>query len=394
MKLILYRYVIKEQLVPLGVCFFGVSIVLITGRLMQIAQYLFTSSLTVADLALIMILAMPKLFLYILPMASLMGVLLAFVRLSSDNEIIAMRAAGISFRQFVPPVFAVLALSTAFALYSAIWLMPSCNKSFREKLTSLGQSSIPALMKEGTFIDAIPKMVFFFQKVEPSSFLLEGVFIRDDRQPDAQVAIIAEHASLSYQEDQHEVVFKIHNGVMSRVGKDLQDSQIVSFKVYDLKIDFEEIVTNVTKTEKTRSEMSLSELREVLGREHTVRKPARYGLEFHQRLALPVACFLLGMVGAPLGSLFRQGNRMTGVTLGLGLFLSYYVLLSAGKGLGENNVIPPLVAIWGPNFLTFVLGLYLWIKTDRETGFKLTRIMEYLEVWRPTRKLLRITRGH
>jgi lipopolysaccharide export system permease protein len=102
-------------------------------------------------------------------------------------------------------------------------------------------------------------------------------------------------------------------------------------------------------------------------------------LEFHQRIALPLSCLFLGLVGAPLGTLFRQGNRMTGVTLGLGIFLIYYVVLSAGKGLGENGVVQPIVAIWTPNILTLALALYLWVKTERETPFKAARVLEYLK---------------
>jgi lipopolysaccharide export system permease protein len=378
MKIILYRYTLKEQLVPLSVCFFGLSIVLITGRLMQLARYLFTSSLTVGDLALVIGLAMPKLFLYILPMAALMGVLLAFVRLSNDNEVVAMRAAGISFSQFAPSVLTVLILVTALALYSAIWVMPATNKAFRDKLKSLGQASLPALLKEGTFIDTVPKMVFFFQKVDASNLQLEGIFIRDDRQPDARVAIIAEDAGLVYQNDQSEVVFNIRNGSMTRVGNSLENTQVVSFKAYDLKIDFEEMLGSSEGGGKARGEMSLSELNRLFHSKSP--KPLyRYALEFHQRLALPLGCLFLGLVGAPLGTLFRQGNRMTGVTLGLGIFLIYYVVLSAGKGLGENGVVQPIVAIWTPNILTFVLALYLWVKTERETPFKAARILEYLK---------------
>ena len=109
MKKTLYKYLIREQIVPLSVCFFGLSLILITGRLLQLTRYLFTSSLTFADLVALMAFAMPNLVLYALPMATLVGVLLAFVRLNSDNELIALRAAGIGFHQFFPAIISLLA---------------------------------------------------------------------------------------------------------------------------------------------------------------------------------------------------------------------------------------------------------------------------------------------
>lgn len=89
----------------------------------------------------------------------------------------------------------------------------------------------------------------------------------------------------------------------------------------------------------------------------------------HQRIAFPSACLLLGLLGPPLGSLFRQRNRMTGVTLGVGIFLVYYVMLSAGRGLGENEMLPPFLAVWTPNLLCFALAVYLWTKMHKETPF-------------------------
>ena len=62
-----------------------------------------------------------------------------------------------------------------------------------------------------------------------------------------------------------------------------------------------------------------------------------WSLELHQRIAFPSACLLLGLLGPPLGSLFRQRGRMTGITIGVGIFLTYYVLLSAGRTLGRKH---------------------------------------------------------
>jgi lipopolysaccharide export system permease protein len=63
---------------------------------------------------------------------------------------------------------------------------------------------------------------------------------------------------------------------------------------------------------------------------------------------------------------------MTGVTLGIGIFLVYYIMLSAGRGLGENNVLPPFFAVWTPNLLSFLLVIYLWTKLHKETPFYIT----------------------
>jgi lipopolysaccharide export system permease protein len=365
MKRTLHKYLIIEQIGPLSVCFFGLSLILIMGRLLQLTRYLFTSSLTFGDLLEIMALAMPNLVLYALPMSTLVGVLLAFVRLNSDNELVALRAAGVGFHQFLPGILALLVATTLFSYVNAIYLMPSANRAFEIKLKSLGRSILPLLLKEGTFINAVPKVVFFFGSVDPANLKIEGVFVQDNRQPDIQVVIVADHAQIAYPSDASQLIFKIFDGMITRVSDDLKSSQAIAFRNYDLTLSMSELLGESPGFRKGRKEMTLGELLEVMHKrapEHDL----SYSLEFHRRLALPFSCLLLGLVGAPLGALFRQKGRMAGITVGLAVFLAYYIALSAGKGLGENGIISPFLAVWLPNLLTSVGALLLWIKIQRE----------------------------
>ncbi|MGA7878679.1 MAG: LptF/LptG family permease [Desulfoferrobacter sp.] len=116
MKPTLYKYLVKEQFTPLLTCLLGLSLVLVTGQLIQLIRYLFSTSVSFLGLIEVIGLAMPQLVLYALPMATIMGVLLGFIRLNGDNEIIALKAAGVSFRQFLPAVLSVLILTSVFSL--------------------------------------------------------------------------------------------------------------------------------------------------------------------------------------------------------------------------------------------------------------------------------------
>lgn len=372
MKITLYRYLTKEQIVPLGVCILGLTLILITGRLLQLLRYLFATSVTFLDIVELMILAMPKLMLYALPMASLLAVLLAFLRLNSDNEIVAFRAAGISFGQFFPVVFALLIAITTVSYFNTVLVIPFATTAFEAKLRSLARAGLPALLKEGTFINTIPRMVFFFRAVNPANLSIEGVFLEDHREPRVRATIAAEHADIAYSRDQNQLIFRISNGIITRIGEDMKDAQAVSFKAYDLALSLDELFGLQDRISKSRGQMTLMELLQKI--RETAKMPSitvRFALEFQQRLALPLSCLLLGLVGAPLGALFKGRSRMTGVTLGLGVFLAYYIVLSAGRALGENRLVSPFTATWLPNMLTFVTACYFWIKIQHETPFRL-----------------------
>jgi lipopolysaccharide export system permease protein len=365
MKKTLYKYLIEEQVTPLSVCFFGLTLILITGRLLQLTRYLFTSSVTIGDLLEIMAFAMPNLVLYALPMATLVGVLLAFVRLNSDNELVALRAAGVGFHQFLPAILSLLVITTLFSFFNALYLMPSANRAFEIKLKSLGRSILPVILKEGTFIDAIPKVVFFFESVNATDLKIEGLFVEDSRQPDIRAVIVADHAKIAFPSDGTQLIFKISDGIITRVSDEFKTSQAIAFKNYDLALSMNELFGESSVFRKGRKEMTLSELVEII-REGGPTVDVSLSLELHRRLALPFSCLLLGLVGAPLGAMFRQSGRMAGLTMGLGVFLAYYIALSAGKGLGENGLISPFFAVWLPNLLTAIVAIFLWVKVQRE----------------------------
>lgn len=378
MRQTLYKYLVKEQFTPLLTCLLGLSLVLATGQLIQLIRYLFSTSVSFLGLIEVIGLAMPQLVLYALPMAAIMGVLLGFIRLNGDNEIIALKAAGVSFRQFLPAVLSVLIVTSVFSLANSIYMVPRANKALQNKLVSLGRTNLSALLKQGIFIDLIPDVVFFFKEVSPSDLSVQGIFVQDQRNHDVSAAIVAKRAQISYQPGLNQLVFNMQNGSITRVSKDLNDCQKILFKTYELSLPLDEIVSKAATGSRAKREMmTLSELQNVI-EERGAESTYSYALEYHKRFALPISCLLLGLVGAPLGALFPRAGRMTGVALALGLFVAYYVLLSAGSGLGKNGIIPCFVAVWIPNFVMFGIALFLWNKAHTDSPFKIGTLYHHL----------------
>lgn len=356
-------------------CLAGVSFVLITGQLFQVMRILIASSCSLGDVAQVIAFAMPKLTLYSAPMAVMLGVMLAFGRLNGDNELVALRAAGRGFLDFLPPVLCILIVATTLAFANSILIMPFTNDALDIKLRSLGRTSIPVLLKEGVFISSVPKLVFFFKTVDHSDLTMKGVFIQDQRQQQEKVTIAAESARLIIPPDTKTVVFRINNGIISRTAESLKDAQVVSFKNYDFTLLMDELLGRVTKEVKRRKDMTLAELNQRIESAKDAWDRQFYAVELHERLAFPAACLLLGLLGPPLGALFRQ-NRITGATIGVGIFLSHYIVHSTGTSLCENGMLSPFLAVWLPNLLGFALAVYLWGKMQTEKPFTLIMKLE------------------
>jgi lipopolysaccharide export system permease protein len=96
-------------------------------------------------------------------------------------------------------------------------------------------------------------------------------------------------------------------------------------------------------------------------------------VEWHKRLALPVACLVLGLVGAPLGGLNRRTGRLGGFAISAGVLLLYYILVTTGASLAETGSIPPVLGVWTPSVLVVVSGAYLIRHVNGRGPFALTK---------------------
>jgi len=92
-------------------------------------------------------------------------------------------------------------------------------------------------------------------------------------------------------------------------------------------------------------------------------------VEIHKKYSIPVACLVFVLVGAPLGIMARKGGLAVGGSISLGFFLLYWVFLIAGEELADNQYITPFMAMWLANIVVGAAGIFLVIRSVRETTF-------------------------
>jgi lipopolysaccharide export system permease protein len=92
-----------------------------------------------------------------------------------------------------------------------------------------------------------------------------------------------------------------------------------------------------------------------------------YWVEVYKKYALPFACIIFVLIGAPLGVMVRKGGFGVAASISLFFFLLYWAFLIGGEKLGNRNMLPPFFGMWAANILIGIAGIILTIKTVRET---------------------------
>ena len=90
----------------------------------------------------------------------------------------------------------------------------------------------------------------------------------------------------------------------------------------------------------------------------------KYGVEIHKKLAMPVACLVFALMGVPLGVMTRKSSAA--IVAALGMFFFYWAFMIAGEELADRLIISPITAMWTPDIVFGLLGIWVTYETTRE----------------------------
>ncbi len=148
--------------------------------------------------------------------------------------------------------------------------------------------------------------------------------------------------------------------------KELGDSLTVDFKSIEKSVNARQ-AENLANLPKAEAERKNQKLRMFLNRirgESSLalnykKQIAKYNVEIQKKYSIPFACIMFVLVGAPLGVMTRRGGITVAAVLSIIFFLIYYIFLIGGEELADAMVISPFWAMWTPDILMFLIGIYL-----------------------------------
>jgi len=318
---------------------------------------------------------LPAFLVISIPLASLLASLVTFSQLSSDNEITALRACGVSFRRILMPVSLFALLSFGASLYLALEVQHVGRYKFISLLNSIISRKINATIDERVFFDRLPNTVMYVNEKPSGDSTLKGVFIYDKSDPKKPKFISAQRGSLIPDDTGRGIVLNLKNGNIYT--GDRQTYRMIRYSNYTFSLYTGEMEERFMKGER---EMPLSEIIKNIKKMKAQNKsPIGFEVEMHKRFSLPFACLVFSLLGAPLGVRVHRGGRYSGVGTGVVMIIVNYVLLMLGEGLGRGGQIQPALALWMPNIIMGTFAWFLIYKASRESmPFKSTVWLQWL----------------
>ncbi len=354
---------------------------ILMGRALQLRDMLIGLELSIWDTLRLFAYLSPFFLLIICPIACMLSVFLTFLRMSTDRELVALKAGGVSLYQMLPAPLFFSSLCMFFGFWISFYLQAWGMGNFRTEVLAIASNSARVVVLPGVFNKDVPNMVFFARKVDPASGIMAGIMVEDRRSSETTMTILAPEGSLDADYEHGELIFLLKKGKLyTEKGHALS---VMSFGEYAVRLDFDSLFQGVDMGSVKPKEYTWERLYDHKFQKEVAKTNPRMGrkidVERHKRFVFPIACLILCIFVIPIATSFQGLRQQTGVLMALLLFLFYYSLLMLGISLGESGDLSPVIGLWLPNALFFALGLYGMSLADRE---RMPRLVERWSVRR------------
>lgn len=337
------------------------------GRGLQMRNLFLGLDLSVLDAGMLFFYMIPMFMLIVVPFSCMLTVFLSFLRMSTDRELVALRAGGVSLYQLLPAPLIFCALCGVMTLMVSLYGISWGMDNFRTTVVNIANTRARIVIQPGVFNQDILGLTLFARQVDPDTQELHSVIFEDKiRDAKNRMTILAETGTITAESSTGSLLFTLKNGHIYRA--DGQQFGILGFDEYIIRMDLSQVFGNSDLATVRPKEMSWAQLQEahLTQDASSQRFLMKVEAERHKRWALPVACVVLGLFAMPLACMFEGVRRQMGVVLSLVMFLVYYSVFSLGISIAESGKVSPFLGLWLPNVLFAAAGLTGLFLTVRE----------------------------
>ncbi|MDR2811943.1 MAG: LptF/LptG family permease [Endomicrobium sp.] len=368
----LHFYIIKEFLhfFCFGVVIF--SFLLILNFVFELMDFLIEKGVAVWVVLKMFSFYLPNILTLSIPMAVLFGTLLSYGRLSSDNEVTAMKSAGLNYKTLTMPVIIfVLSISVFLGFF---------NHFFAPKLNSNLKVYFEQAITKGHLVKFNEKSItklsdyrIYSNKVDNTKNTLFGVSIykfENDYDANNKKTVLPQNDKGAWRITASSATVKaytsgaqltLYKGYWQKVSpSDMTNMTHSTFKTYSLFIPLDNTIKNCNIGP---SELSSPKLVE------TIKQYKKQKLDFMPylrdywiRWIFAVTPIVFIIIALPIGIRTGKGGKALGFGLSLGIVIIYYTLFVISINLGEKEYVPLGIIIWLPNLAIGGAGLYLFKK--------------------------------
>jgi LPS export ABC transporter permease LptG/LPS export ABC transporter permease LptF len=360
---LLFTAIFPPFLITLTVLTFVVSV----HEFGTLSELLITKNASFVDILKIFGAILPDTLIYSLPLSFLIGILIALGGLSSESQILALRACGVSL--FTPLRF-ILKFGVIIGILTGILsliVLPRTNDFRREIVNNIGISIATSKIQARVFNEEFPNIVFYLNDLANDRQHWSGLFLADNSDPQNSKITIAQKAIL------------LSDPGNQRIQLHLEQAYSYSTNILDPRKDLESFFSStdipiILKQDNSINEQSIrpQKLKEQKTldlwrkRSHSTQENyIKQIVEINRRIALPISIIPFSLLGLALAISTPKSGRAFGFGLGLVTVIVFYMLFANGIRLATVGKVSPWLGPWIADLILIMIGLFLLLKVEK-----------------------------
>ncbi len=333
----------------------------------------------------LMLLLIPYVVSYALPLGILTGLLMILGRLSAQREVVALKTAGLSLWHIAAPVVAIAMLGVALSALINCYYAPEAKTRYRNLLSNVVRQSPLSFVTPKTFIHEFTGYVLYVGAKSGNS--LQDFWIWElDKDYNAIKLLRARQGKFEYDEKGDALILTLIDGFSelrsTRNPDELQHIRpSVSFGVARLRLPLDRLLgrkssyvslstLNLNQLLERKDALSekIDELEsgvDELTRDKTVAEKIKVQMQIQKNLAMAFSVLSLTLIGIPLGIKVSRKETYANFSLALALAMGYYFLIIIVGWMEKEPQLRPDLIIWLPNILFQATGLWLFVRANQ-----------------------------
>lgn len=354
-------------------------VLMIGNALKDLLGYVLAGQIETATFLRLMLLLIPFVVSYALPMGILTGVLLVLGRMSSDRELTAIRAAGVSVAGISAPIFFFALLGSALSLLVNFQFMPAARTAYQRELAQAVRQNPLSFIVPKTFIRDFPGIVLYVGEKKNDDTLRDFWLWEVDPQGRVKRFARADVGHLRYDEAANKLVLTLERAqAEQRDEKDPENFAVVRSAAAWERATFDLPLDRVTGARTVRTKLKwqtydqlLAEWRRLeqpdpnVPRADRERQQMKVQITIQEKASMAFSVLSFALVAVPLG--IKVSRKETSANLGIALLLAmgyYFATVVAGWFDNKPELRPDLL-MWLPNLAFQALGIWMFRKVDR-----------------------------
>jgi lipopolysaccharide export system permease protein len=301
-----------------------------------------------------------------LPAALFIGVLYAGSRLSSESELDAMRASGLSLMRLIAPVLALAVVLVMISTYLLGWLQPYTRFGYRALVHLVTDTQWDSAIERGAFFSGFGGKTILIGDISDGGRTLSRIFVKEKDDSGRSIVLTAERGDLLKQSDLS-LVLSLHNGIRSETTSNGDATRAMTFDKLDLPL--ESIAPDPFRPRgEKESELTFTELIRAYIDTPDYLDLEDIKAELNERLVRTVSIFFLPFLAFPVGISSRRTPKNLRMIVGVLFLVFYYEVLQFGEAWVSKGWVGPALALWAPCILFCTCSVWLFWIADRRPG--------------------------